>query len=176
MRCEDRHRLGVGVGAENIAELGELAAQGLEILDDAVMDDGHPVGRDRVGVGLGRQTMGRPASVADADHPLHRLVVEPSGEVDQLALGPPAFDPAVDEGRNPGRVITAVFEAPEPFEKSLGHPFLGDDADDPAHQPFGPRRRARISLARPGLSTCCARAIVSASAGTSRVTTLPAAT
>ena len=122
MRREDRHRLGVGLGAEDIAELGELAAQRLEILDDAVMDDGHPVGRDRVGVGLGRQAMGRPAGVADADHPLHRLVVEPSGEVDELALGAPAFDPAVDQGRDPGRIIAAVFEAPQPFEKSRRPP------------------------------------------------------
>jgi hypothetical protein len=53
--------------------------------------------------------------VTDADQPLHRLVVEPLGEADQLARGPPAFDPAVDESRDPGRIVAAVFEAPEPF-------------------------------------------------------------
>jgi hypothetical protein len=176
MRRQDRHRLGVSVGAEDIAEPGEFAAQDLEILDDAVVDDGDPVGRNRWGVGLCRRPMGRPTGMTDADHPLHRLVVEPSGEVDQVALGPPAFDPAVDEGCDPVRIIAAVFEAPEPFEKSLSYPVLGEDTDDPAHQLFAPLSLARISLARPGLSTCCPRAIVSASAGTSWVITLPAAT
>ena len=76
------------------------------------MDDGDPVGGDRVRVGLGRQTMGRPAGVADADYPLHRLAVEPPGEVDELALGSAALDPAVDQGRDAGRIVTAIFEAP----------------------------------------------------------------
>ena len=48
-------------------------------------------------------------------------------------------------------------------------------AFDPAHQ-FFLRSRARISAARPGLSSCSPRAIDSASAGTSRTITLPAAT
>jgi hypothetical protein len=33
-----------------------------------------------------------------ADHPLHRLAVEPPGEVDELALGATAFDLTVDQG------------------------------------------------------------------------------
>ena len=133
MRRQDRHRLGVGLGPEDVAEVGELAAQGLEILDDAVVDDGDPVGGDRVGVGLGRQAMGRPAGVADADNPLHRLAVEPPGEIAELALGAAALDAAVDQGRNAGRIIAAIFEAPEPFEQPRGDPLLGDDADDAAH-------------------------------------------
>ena len=68
MRRQDRHGLGVGLGSEGVAEGRQLAAQRLEILDDAVMDDGDPVGRDRMGIGLGRQAMGRPVGVADADH------------------------------------------------------------------------------------------------------------
>src|SRR5216683_3152894 len=172
---QDRHRLGVGVGPERVSEGTELAAQGLEILDDAVMDDGDPVGGDRMRVGLGRQTMGRPAGMADADHPLHRLVTEPLGEVDELAFGTAAFDTPIDQGRNAGRIIAAVFEAPQPFDEARSDRLLGDDADDAAHQ-FFLRNRARISAARPGLSTCCPRAIERASAGTSRVTTLPAAT
>ncbi len=96
-------------------------AQCLEILDDAVMDDGDPVGGDRMGVGLGRQAVGRPAGVADADHPLRRIEVEPSGEVDELALGAPAFDMTVDQGGDAGRIIAAVFEAAQPFEEPRGH-------------------------------------------------------
>src|SRR6516165_9563400 len=128
-----------------------------------------------MGIGLGRQAVRRPAGVPDPDPSLHGLGVEALGEIVELAFGASAFDAPVDEHRNPGRIIAAVFEAAQPFEEARGHPLLGDNADDAAHQTFL-RNRARISAARPGLSTCCPRAIESASAGTSRVTTLPAAT
>src|SRR5215472_12672206 len=175
MRRQDRHRLGVGVGAEGIAEPFELAPQGLEILNDAIVHDGNPVGGDRMGVGLGRQAVGRPAGMPNADHPLHGFAVEPPGEVDELAFGASALDPAVDQGGDAGRIIAAVFETAQPLQQPRCNRILGDDADNPAHQ-FFLRNRARISSARPGLSTCWPRAIVSASGGTSRTTTLPAAT
>jgi hypothetical protein len=50
--------------------------------------------------------------VADADHPVHRLVIEPPREVDELALSSAAIDAPVDQGCDPGRIIAAVFEAP----------------------------------------------------------------
>ena len=59
--------LGVGLGRELGAAALELGAQLGEILDDAVVDDGDAVGRMRMGVGLVRPAMGRPAGVADAD-------------------------------------------------------------------------------------------------------------
>jgi len=80
--------------------------------------------------------------VADADHPLHRLAVETPGEVDELALGAPTLDATVDEGRNPGRIIAAIFEAPKPFEKPSRNCILGDDTNNSAQ---------RVSLlAKPG--------------------------
>ena len=78
--------------------------------------------------------------------------LEPAGEVAELALGPAALDPAVDQGRDPGRIIAAVFEPTQPLDQPRCDPFLADDADDAAHQPR-PRCRARISAARPGFST-----------------------
>src|ERR1700745_1784515 len=123
-------------------------------------------------VGFGRQPGGPPRGVPTADDPLPRLMVEPLGEVDELTLGPPAFDMPVDQGRDPGRIIAAVFEARHPLEQPRRDRLLGDDADDAAHQTFF-RCRARISAARPGLSTCRPRAIDRASAGTSRVMALP---
>src|SRR5271166_990366 len=140
------------------------------------MDDGDPVGRDRMGVGLGRQAMGRPAGVADADYPLRRLAFEPPGEVDEFALGAPAFDMTVDQGGYTGRIIAAIFQSPEPFEKTRCHRLPGDDADDAAHQLFLRRSRERSSAAGAGLWTRRAGAIASAPAETSLVTTLPAAT
>src|SRR6516165_2936129 len=176
MRRQNCHGLGVGLGSEAVAVSRQLMAQCLEILDDAVMDDGDPIGRDWMGIGLGRQTMGRPTGVADANHSGHRLTVEPPCKVDELALGAPALDTTIDQGGDTGRVIAAVFQPPEPFEKTRGHGLPSDDADDAAHQLFWRRSRERSSAARPGLSICRPRAIDSASAETSLVTTLPAAT
>src|SRR5215831_13931621 len=176
MRRYHRDRLGVGIGAKNMAELLQLAPQSLEILDDAVVHDGNAVCCDRMSIGLGRQAVGRPPGVADTDHPLHRVVVEPPGEIDELAFGAPTLDAAIDESGDAGRIVAAIFEPAQPFEEARRHDILGDDADYAAHQLFFPRSRFRISVARPGLSTCWPRAIASASADTSRMTTLPAAT
>jgi hypothetical protein len=125
MRRQDRHSVRAGLRSEAVAEGRQLATQYLEILDDAVMDDGDPVGRDRVGVGLGRQAMGSPSRCGRCRSPLRRLVVEPPGEVDELALGAPAFDTTVDQGGYAGRIIAAIFQAPEPFEKTCGHRLSG---------------------------------------------------
>src|SRR6202045_4179627 len=149
--------------------------QGLEILDNAIVDDRNPVGGNRVGIGLGRQAVGRPAGVPDTDRPLYRLVIDPPGEVGELALGAAALDTPVDQSRDAGRIIAAVFEAAQPLEQPRRDRVPGDDADNTAHQFFLPSR-TRISAARPGLSTCCPRAIDSASAGASPGITLAAGT
>ena len=103
MRRQDRDRLGVGLRDEAMAQAGQLALQLLEILDDAVMDDGDPVGRDRMRVVLGRQAVRRPARVADADRAVHRLAFEPRRRGWRACLGAAAFDAAVDQRRDPGR-------------------------------------------------------------------------
>ena len=72
------------------------------------------------------------------------------GEIGELALGAAALDPAVDQGRDPGRIIAAVFEAAQPFEQPRRDRLPGDDADDAAHQ-FFLRSRARISGGAPRL-------------------------
>jgi hypothetical protein len=68
MRRQDRHRLGVGLGLEGMTRRFELAPQCLEILDDAVMDDGDLAGgvAVRVRIAVGGTTVGGPAGVAQA--------------------------------------------------------------------------------------------------------------
>ena len=170
VRDQDRHRLGVGIGLEMMAKGGQFATQCLEILDDAVMDDRDPLGRDRMRVGLGRLAVRRPAGMADADGALDRIEVESAGEVGELAFGAAALDAAIDKSGDAGRIIAAVFEAAQPLDQAWRHCLFGDDADNAAHQvfpfPFNLSRcnRARISVARPGLTACCPRASVNASA------------
>ena len=59
--------LGVGLALEDAALGLHLLAQRLEILDDAVVDDGDAVDDVRMGVADGRRAMGRPAGMGDAD-------------------------------------------------------------------------------------------------------------
>ena len=78
---EMRDHLGVGLRAELVAARLELVAQGLEVLDDAVVHDGDlAVARVRMRVVLGRRAVRRPARVRDAGRALEmprvRLVRE----------------------------------------------------------------------------------------------------
>jgi len=118
---QNRHRLSIGVGLEDIAEPLELTPQPLEILDNPVVGDGNPVGDNWMGIGLCGQTMGRPAGVPDADHPVHGLLIEAPGEVDEFALGPAALDVPIGQRRDTGRIIPAIFEASQPFKQPGCH-------------------------------------------------------
>ena len=69
-----RDHFGVGLAAEFVAVLAELLAQLAEILDDAVVHDGHALGRMRVRVALARLAVGCPARMADADIAGQRLL------------------------------------------------------------------------------------------------------
>src|SRR5205814_5743427 len=111
------------------------------------------VGGGRVSVGLGRAAVCCPSRVPDADRPLHGLVNEPPGKIGELAFGAAAFVATVDQSRYSGRIVTAIFEPPEPVEQAWSNHLLGDDANNAAHQ-FFLRSRARRTRARPGLSTC----------------------
>ena len=83
---EMQHNLGVGLGVELGALLFELFAQLAEIFDDAVVNDGELVGRVRMGVGLVRLAVRRPARVADADLAEERLFLQPLLEIFQFAF------------------------------------------------------------------------------------------
>ena len=111
----------------------ELRLQLAEILDDAVVDDGEPVGRVRVGVGLVRLAVGRPAGVADADGARERRLGELDLEVAQLALGAPALQPPVLQRGDAGGIVAAVFEPLQRLDDLRRDRRLAEDADDAAH-------------------------------------------
>ena len=97
-------------------------------------------------------------------------------------------DRAVGQGGDAGRVVAAVFQAPQAVDQQRCDRRLADDADDAAHAcaqllsflrcllcRFFGRAAARGSCApSPAFSACGPRVSASASAGTSRATTLPA--
>ena len=114
---EMRDDFAVGLGRE-LGALGfQLAAQLAEVLDDAVVHDGEPVGRVRMRVVLGRPAVRRPAGVADADRAVERLARELCFQILELAFGAPARQHAVLERRHAGGIVAAVLEALERFDQ-----------------------------------------------------------
>ena len=97
-----------------MAGFGQFVPEFLEILDDAVMDDGGAVGGVGVGVFLVRHPVGGPAGVADAGGAVNRLGGDFAGQVLQLAFGAAALDAAIHQRRDAGGIVAPVFE---PFER-----------------------------------------------------------
>ncbi len=118
---------------EDVALGGELLAQRLEILDDAVVDDGEPGRGVRMGVVLGRLAVGRPAGVADADRTRERRGGELRLEVLQLSLGAPARELAVFERGDAGRVVAAVFQALQRLHDGACDRPRPENADNSTH-------------------------------------------
>ena len=94
--------LGVGLALELEALLFELFAQLAEVLDDAVVDDRHPVAGVRMRVGLVRLAVGCPAGMADAGGAGERVLLEPPLQVLELALGAPPRQVPGFQGGNAG--------------------------------------------------------------------------
>jgi len=133
-RHQRRHHLGIGLRLEAAAAGHELVLELLEILDDAVMDDGDAVGGDGMRVDLVGDAVGRPARVADADLAAERRRPQALDEAVELALGAAALDAPIDQRGKAGAVVAAVFEPPQPLDQQRRDLSLADDADDAAHQ------------------------------------------
>ena len=112
-----------------------LFAKRLEILDDPVVDDGDAVDDVRMSIADGRRSMGRPTRMGDADSADERRGIELPLEIVELALGPAALKPAIDDRAQTGTVITAIFEPPEAVHQPIRHFGPSDDSDNPTHTP-----------------------------------------
>jgi hypothetical protein len=126
--------LGVGLALEGMAFRDQLGLQLGEILDDAVVDQRHPARLVRVGVGRGRCAVGGPAGVADADGGVQRLGGQHSLQLADLALGPAAFDLAVDQRGHPGGVIAPVFQSLQAVDQTGNRRADTRHANDAAHE------------------------------------------
>ena len=146
--------LGVGVAGKLHAGRLQLMAQGREVLDDAVVDDGDLAGgvAVRVRVAVGGAPVGGPAGVAQAGAAGQRRRRHFGQR--RLQVGQPAgatadgeFAVAVDQGDS-RRVITAVLHPAQRVHDDLAGSALPDIADNSAHSEQGsasdrPRRLAR---------------------------------
>ena len=127
------HGLAVGLGFEDMAGILKLAAQFLEVLDDAVMHDGDPVAGMGMGIGLGRPAVRRPAGVADPDRAGQRRASQQALEIDQLALCAAAVDAAVHQGRHAGGVVPPVLQPLQSIDQQRRGRGPTENSDDPAH-------------------------------------------
>ena len=114
--------LGVGLGGEGRAVGDEGGAQGVRVLNDAVVDEGEAPVRAgmRVGVRDRGASVGRPAGVSNPGVRVGRgLRVELFGEVDELTER--AAHVQVPRGRqgDTRRVVPAIFEARQATEDNL---------------------------------------------------------
>ena len=113
--------LGVGLGAEVVAQLGELFLQREVVLYDAVVDEGEIVVLGEVGMGVdvARLAVGGPAGVGYAYAAADVLVGRDRFKVLDLALGLVDHKPSVivDE-RHSGAVVTSVFEPLETLDEN----------------------------------------------------------
>ena len=95
-----------------------------------------------VGVGLAGLTMRGPAGVPMPTVPLTGAPGNQAFELDELALGPAKLDQAVGERREAGRIVAAIFEAPQPVEDVRRRLIRARDTDDSAHSSGTPLLRA----------------------------------
>ena len=134
--------LGIGVGDELAPLRLQLGPELAVVLDDAVVDHGDAAGGVRVGVGFAGLAMRGPAGVPDANCAADGAPGDQAFELDELALGAAKLDQAVGERRETGRIVAAVFEAPQPVEDVRRRLIRARDADDSAHSSGTPLLRA----------------------------------
>ena len=131
---EVRDHLGIGLRAEAPPPGEQFVAQLQIVFNNAVVDDHHLSGAVRVGVLLGRSSVGGPAGMANADCALDRLGAQDVVEVLQLADRAPQHNPVAGH-RQPGRVIAPVGQTLQPLVQQRGGLTVADIADNAAHGP-----------------------------------------
>ncbi len=86
-----------------------------------------------MGVDDGGGPVGRPAGVADPGLAGQRIVDQKVGEVDELAHGAPAVEPAVVHGRDPGGIVAAIFEPLQRLHEDRRDFMVPEHPDNTAH-------------------------------------------
>jgi hypothetical protein len=115
--------LGVGLGAELHALGEQLLLQGVEVLDDAVVDQREAVALAttvRVGVAVGRAAVGGPPGVSDAGaRRRQRVRLQRRTQVLELARPLLGGDTVLGDERHAGRVVPPVLEPREPLHHDV---------------------------------------------------------
>jgi hypothetical protein len=146
--------LGVRLRRQPMAARLEPVAELPEVLDDPVVDDRDIAGAVLVGMGVEivRATVRGPACVGEPDGGMRRAIRDRGLEIGQLA-GPLLDEqvPTVIDERDPGRIVAAVFQAPEPLDENgarLSGPRVSNDAAHVRRSPVSANTAAGWSPCR----------------------------
>ncbi len=142
---EVRDRLAVGLRVEHVTLLAQPVAQRFEVLDDAVVDDGHFAARRvRMRIHRRRCTVRGPARVRDAGGAGQVARGRLRVEVGDARRRHEAFERAVlraVEDREARRVVPAVFEPADAFDQDGNDVAAPRRANDAAHGTVTPSGR-----------------------------------
>ena len=125
--------LGIGFRHKDVAGLFQLGSQFLEILDDAVVHNGHDTGRVGVGIVRCRTSVGRPTRVGNSRIPVNRVGKLDLFEVLQLALSASTKNFSfVDDGDTRG-VISPVFQSTQALNQAVRGQARACNSDNSTH-------------------------------------------
>src|SRR5258708_14097116 len=142
------NHFGIGFRSETVAQVLKIGAECLVILDDPVVHDGDAAARDlRVGVVRGRNAMGGPSGVRNADVAADRSRVERVLENLHLADRPQTRDPTALDHGDAGRIVAAVFQATQSLHEDGNRVALRNDTHHSTHvrpAPVAEKRLPRV--------------------------------
>ncbi len=122
-----------------LVSLGQQAfLQKLVVLDNAVVDEGNLAGlvEVRVGIGIGRRAVRRPAGMADADVAFGGLFGKEGGQIIDAAGLLAELELLIINDAETGGIVTAVLEPAQAFEDDVLGGFPANVADDATHGAF----------------------------------------
>ena len=131
-----RDALRVGVRGERVTPLVQTLAELLEVLDDPVVDHGHPsvAVEVRMRVAFRRRAVGRPTRVTDRDGPRRgRRAAEQRLQLGEFP-GPLAYREAAVDDRDARGVVPAILQPAQTLHHDRKRLVRSDVADDAAHQ------------------------------------------
>src|SRR5712691_9207962 len=139
------HHLSVGLRAEVVALRLEAHLELGVVLEDTVVDDHQPPAavRVRVRVDVRGAPMGCPAGVAEACGPAQRVPLDELPQAIDLANAAADLEARPGLHGEPGGVITAVLETPQPVQQDGNRVAAADVPDDATHGLFSPVRTPR---------------------------------
>lgn len=138
---------------EYVTECAQMLAQRRIVLDHAIVheNDFAVATRMRMRVQVARLSMRRPACVSDPGRPLDRILFAKFRQLSHSACFLANSDPVARLQRNPGAVVTPVFESKKSFDQVIKCLFGANVSDDPAHE-WRLRRNERVQSAK--MSIC----------------------
>ena len=154
-----RDDLGIGLGAEAVAQFLEPDAQLIVILDDAVVHEGDAVARNlRMRIAHGGHAMGRPAGMRDPDGTRDRSRLERLLQDANLADRAQAFEHrARGQDREPRRIVAAIFQPAQAFQENGNDITFCDDTNDSTHRRSSSHGSAGLTVKK-GCLVCPTRA------------------